>query len=229
MSVYGLKSNVWKNTNMKYSLLFVAMFFYQLSLIAQQPGQIRIGDRVYAVEISECGDTLLTATLNTISVSSPRSFANSEEYRKYQRYRRAAAVAYPYAVEAIRLFRVLETYTDDMRKGKRRKFTKELQEELEKKFEDPLKKLTRTQGFILTKMIERELNISTFDVIKELRGGFTATYWNTFSRFFGYRLKEAYKQGEDPILDAVLGDYNIAYSLPTSADNKWMRHILEIR
>lgn len=203
---------------MKYKLLIIALCLYQLALHAQQPGQVRIGDRVYSVEISECGDTLLAATLNPVSISSLRSFASSEDYKKYQRYRRAAAAAYPYAAEAVRLFRVLETYTEDMRKGKRKKFAKELQEELELKFEAPLKKLTRTQGFILTKMIERELNISTFDVIKELRGGFTATYWNTFSRLYGYRLKEAYKRGDDPILDVVLDDYNVTYSLPTITD-----------
>lgn len=201
---------------MKHRLLFVAVFLLQMKGWAQQPGQVKIGDRVYEVIITECGDTLLTADLNPVSISSPRSFASSEEYRKYQRYRRAAAVAYPYAAEAVKLFRLLEEHTDEMRKGKRRKFTKELQDELEKKFEAPLKKLTRTQGLILTKMIERELNISTFEVIKEVRGGFTATYWSTFSSFFGYHLKEAYKRGEDPILDVVLDDYNVTYSLPTS-------------
>lgn len=203
---------------MKYGLLFGTLFLLQIQIQAQQPGQVKIGDRVYTVMITECGDTLLTADLNPISISSPRSFASSDEYRKYQRYRRAAAVAYPYAAEAVKLFRILEEHTDEMRRGKRRKFTKEMQDELEKKFEDPLKKLTRTQGLILTKMIERELNISTFDIIKEARGGFTATYWSTFSRLYGYRLKEAYKRGEDPIMDVVLDDYNVSYTLPPNAD-----------
>lgn len=203
---------------MKYNLLFAAAFLFQIHAWAQQqPGQVKIGDRVYAIMITDCGDTLLTADLNPVSISSPRSFANSDEYKKYQRYRRAAAVAQPYAAEAVKLFKLLEVHTEDMRKGKRRKFTKELQDDMEAKFEGPLKKLTRTQGLLLTKMIERELNISTFEVIKEVRGGFTATYWNTLSKFFGYKIKEAYKYGEDPILDAVLSDFNVAYSLPTNS------------
>ena len=60
-------------------------------------------------------------------------------------------------------------------------------------------------------MIEKELDKSMHELLKGLKGGFTASYWSTFSRFWGYRLKEKYKEGEDAVLDAVLNDFDISY------------------
>ncbi len=183
------------------------------ALKAQQQDQISIAGKLYPYIVDECGDTLIVANLENVSVSSMRSFSSEEDYNKYRKYRRAAAIVYPYAVEAIKVFRELEANTEEMRKGKRKKYAKHLQKDLKEKFEDPLKKLTRTQGFVLTKMIEKELNVSTFALIKDLRGGFTASYWGTVGRFYGYRLKEAYQRGKDPILDIVLDDFNVSHKV----------------
>ena len=118
---------------------------------------------------------------------------------------------YPYAVEAIKIFRESERITHTMKKRKRKKHFKRLQKELKKEFEEPLKKLTKTQGLILTKMIEKELNTPMYTLIKNLRGRTTATFWSTMGRFYGYRLKDGYKEGQDPILDAVLTDFDISH------------------
>ena len=88
---------------------------------------------------------------------------------------------------------------------------KKLQKDLDDKFEAPLKNLTKIQGKILVKMVERELDTPLHTLIKTYRGGLTAGYWNTMSKFWGYDLKHGYLEGEDPILDAVLQDFNISY------------------
>jgi hypothetical protein len=62
-------------------------------------------------------------------------------------------------------------------------------------------------------MVERELNTPLFDLIKAYRGSFTASYWNTMSKFWGYDLKRGYLEGDDPILDAVLEDFDISYKM----------------
>jgi hypothetical protein len=192
---------------------FVLILFAPLvaTLQAQDYTYTTINGKVYPAIIDGCGDTLPMIELPDVSISSPRNFDNSEDYKKYTRYRRAAIVAYPYAVEAIRVFREMEIETAAMRKGKRKKYAKELHDGLKEKFEDPLKKLTRTQGLVLTKMIEKELNTSTFALIKELRGGLTASYWGTLGSFYGYKLKRGYQPGEDAIMDIVLDDFNVAY------------------
>ena len=90
---------------------------------------------------------------------------------------------------------------------------KRLQKRMQEEFEDPLKKLTKTQGKIVVKMIERELNTPFYYLLKDLRGRFTASYWSLFSRSFGYRLKKGYIPGEDKVLDAVLYDYDISHDI----------------
>ena len=161
--------------------------------------------------VDECGDTLILAQLDDVLVSSFRQFDTKEEYNRYRRYRRYAIKVYPYAVEAIKIFREREQVTEHMKKREARKYTKHLHKDLKEEFTDPLKSLTKTQGKILVKMIERELDTPMYYLIKDLRGGLTAAYWNTASKFFGHKLKDGYVVGEDPILDAVLSDLDISY------------------
>ena len=203
---------------MKHLLLIIILLNIATWATAQQETRVSVAGKIYPAIIDECGDTLIVANLQNISVPSPRAFDSEEEWKKYQRYRRAAAVVYPYATEAIKVFRELEAETEDLRRGKRKKYARHLQKDLKDKFEDPLRKLTRTQGFVLTKMIERELGTPTYDLIKDLRGGVTATYWGTLSKFYGYKLKDGYTLGEDRILDMVLDDFNISYTV--SKDRK---------
>jgi len=130
------------------------------------------------------------------------------------RYRAFAIKVYPYAKEAIKIFRLQEYATRNMKKGKRKKYLKILRKDLENEFEIPLKKLSKTQGKILVKMIERELDTPLYELIKRLNGKWKAFYWNQFSKLYGYRLKTGYRKGENPILDVVLQDLDISYDFP---------------
>ncbi|HHM20578.1 MAG TPA: DUF4294 domain-containing protein [Bacteroidetes bacterium] len=195
----------------------VLLLFYLCSafLVAQTTiGKTTLNGQLVTLMLDDNGDTILVADdLMTVSLTSPRHFKSREEYLRYRKYLRYAAIVYPYAKEAIIVFRQLEEQTAEMKKGKRKRYAKKLQKQLDDKFEKPLKNLTRTQGKILVKMVERELDESLHSLIKTYRGGMTATYWNTLSKFWGYDLKEGYIEGKDPILDAVLQDFNISYRM----------------
>jgi hypothetical protein len=91
-----------------------------------------------------------------------------------------------------------------------------LNRELKEEFQDPLKKLTKTQGKILVEMIEKEIDVPLYFLIKDVRNGFTATKWSTLSKLYGYDLKEGYIEGKDPIMDAVLQDLDVSYDIITS-------------
>ena len=158
-------------------------------------------------------DTIIIADLEEFTVTAPREFENRDEYRRYLRYRKYASDVYPYAIKAIRTYREMESETEDMSDYKKKRYIKKLQKRLTKEFKDPLKKLTRTRGLILTKMIEKELDISMHDLLKELKGGVTASYYTTFSKIYGYQLKQKYKHGEDKIMDSVLNDFDISYEI----------------
>ncbi len=181
---------------------------------AQVRGTLLLGGDVYEYLVDDTGDTIILATLGDISVSSVKNFKNPEDYNKYRRYRRYAYLVYPYAAEAVRIFRELEHATETMREGQRRRHIKRLQNELKEKFEDPLRDLTRTQGMILVEMIERELDTPLYDLIRDLRGGFNAYYWSAMGSLYGYKIKEGYIRGKDPILDLVLDDVNPLFKDP---------------
>lgn len=174
--------------------------------------QIMVNGQLLSALISE-GDTLYFANLENINVSSPRSFSNRTDYFKYLKYRRYAAKVYPYAKEAIRIFKEAEYVSSSMKKRKRKKYLRKLSKELEKEFQDPLKGLSKTQGKILVKMIERELDSSMFDLIKMTQGKLKAFYWNQSSKLYGYRLRTGYVLGQNSILDIVLQDFDVSHEI----------------
>lgn len=172
-----------------------------------------LNGRVMTAMITESGDTLIMETLDDISITSLRKFKNAEDYAKYMKFKRYAALVYPYAKEAIKIFKETEYATLEMNKRKRKKHIKRLQEELKVEFEEPLRKLTKLQGKILIKMIERELDKNMFDLIRGLRGKITAFYWHNASKLYSYDLKEGYQEGKYEILDAVLQDFDVSYRI----------------
>lgn len=188
-------------------LMFSAMVYGQ-DTVPYDTTIIYNDGRIMRVRIAG-KDTVIVASFPEVVVKAPRVFANDEEYRQYMRYRRYASQVLPYAIESIRLYRKYERDTEGMRKGQARKYAKQLQKDVREDFTDPLKDLTRTQGKILVKMIERHLDTSMYEVLKSVRGGFTATKWQTVGKLYGYDLKEGYTPGEDKILDMILGDFEI--------------------
>ncbi|MCF8244709.1 MAG: DUF4294 domain-containing protein [Saprospiraceae bacterium] len=195
---------------MKIHFIAIVLFFCTATTLSSQTsiGSASINGQLFTLLLDKNGDTLYVAQeLTTVSLTSPRKFKSVDEYNRYRQYLRYAAIVYPYAKEAIATFRQLNEETEEMRRGKRKRYARKLQKDLDDKFEDPLKNLTKTQGKILVKMVERELETPLYDLIRTYRGGMTAGYWNTASKFWGYDLKHGYIEGEDPILDAVLEDF----------------------
>jgi len=164
--------------------------------------------RVMRIRITG-SDTIVVATIPEVVIKAPPVFSNDEEYRQYMRYRRYAMDVLPYAIESIKLYRQYQAETKDLREGKARKYAKTIQKDVKGEFTDPLKNLSRTQGKILVKMIERHLNTPTYDILKDVRGSFNAMKWQTVGKLYGYDLKEGYIRGQDRILDMILDDFEI--------------------
>jgi hypothetical protein len=162
------------------------------------------------------GDTLPVIDLEGMQVTRKRNFSNRGERKRYHQWRKYAAKVYPYAAEAIRLYRELEAETKGLKKGKRRKQGRKREKELRPKYQEEIKKLTKTQGFILIKMVERELDLPFYDVIKEIEGGWKAMSWQALGKWYGYNLKTGYDPNKDPLLEVILDDLNINYGAEVS-------------
>lgn len=157
------------------------------------------------------GDTLPVIDLQDMQITRKKNFANRDERKRYHQWRKYAAKVYPYAAEAIRLYREMEEETADLKKGKRKKYGRNKEKELRPQYQDEIKKLTKTQGFILIKMVERELDMPFYDVIRTIEGNWKAMGWQTMGKLYGYNLKTGYDPENDPLLEAILNDLNISY------------------
>jgi len=113
----------------------------------------------------------------------------------------------------VRLYHQLKKAAEGKSRREKRKLYREIEKRLEDEFEKPLRNLSRTQGLILTKMMERTLDKSFYDIVKEMKGGWSATYYNEFSKLYGYKLKHKYIYGEDEVMDAVLQDFDLTKDL----------------
>ncbi len=154
-------------------------------------------------------DTTIVARIPEVVVKAPPVFDDDEEYRQYMRYRRYATEVLPYAIESIRLYREYQRETVGMKNSQAKRYAKDIQKDVKEDFTDPLKNLSRTQGKILVKMIENHLGMPMYDVLRDVRGGFTATKWQTIGRLYGYDLKEGYTPGKDKVLDMILNDFEL--------------------
>lgn len=201
------------------TFLFLGLTFFAWTqfLVGQNSDSLRTeymyidGQRMQAL-ISE-DDTLFLAEIDSIQISSPRKFDNREDYITYLRYKKYAAKVYPYAKRAVKIYREAEYVTRMMDKRSRKRHLKRLQKELEEDFEKPLKKLTKTQGRILVEMIERELNMPIYELIKETRGTFLASYYTGIGTMFSYDLTEGYIEGKDELMDIVLRDFDVSHDV----------------
>ncbi|MCB0657958.1 MAG: DUF4294 domain-containing protein [Saprospiraceae bacterium] len=191
-----------------YLAIFVFLLGWSMAASGQVTAQTTMGPFYTPMPTNE-PDTLYIINLEGVSITAPRTFKDNEEYRRYLLYRRYALKVYPYAVKAISVYQDIRDETDGLKRRKQRHYVNDVHKQMKEEFTETLKKLSRTQGYILISMIEKELNVPIYDVIKELKGGMTASYWSTLGRLYGYTLKEQYEPGKDEILDLVLKDFNI--------------------
>lgn len=126
--------------------------------------------------------------------------------RKYRRLIYNVKRAYPYAKIAGYRLKQLDDHLATLETEKERKeYIDREEKEIMDKFEQDVKKLTITQGIILVKLIDRETGRTSYEVIKDIKGGFTAFFWQGVARLFGNNLKLQYDaEGEDRIIEDIV-------------------------
>jgi hypothetical protein len=135
-------------------------------------------------------------------------FNSKEDRRRYLILRRKTRKVYPYAkLASERLTTMTERLKTIEKRGDRKKYTKRIQKYIEEEFSEKLKKLTRTEGQILVKLIHRQTGRTAFDLVKELRTGWRAFWYNTTANVFDISIKEEYKPfevKEDYLIEDIL-------------------------
>jgi hypothetical protein len=150
------------------------------------------------------GDSVLYITILPVRVG------GGINLREHERMVRAVKKVYPLAKDAARRLENLDVELEALElKRDRKAYTKALEDALTKEITPMLWKMTRYEGKILLKLIDRETDSTVFGIIKELRSGFTAGFYQAMALLFGNNLKLEYDpEGEDAVLEQIVLYYN---------------------
>lgn len=146
--------------------------------------------------------------LEEVIIFKKLKFSSKEDRRRYLILRRKTRKVYPYAkLAAERLLTLNERLEKIESKRKKKKYTKIIHRYLEDEFSAQLKKLTRTEGQILIKLIHRQTGETAFELIKRLRSGWKAFWYNTTASAFDISLKREFdprNMEEDYLIEDIL-------------------------
>lgn len=153
------------------------------------------------------GDTLLIE-LDEVLLLQKLKFDTSYDRRYYYWFRKKVIKAYPYARIAAERLEVLNERLENIKSNRRKKeYIKRIQKYMEGEFTDQLKKLTRTEGRILIKLLHRQTGIVAYDLVKDYRSGWKAFWYNTTASMFKLSLKDTYdpmNNNEDFLIEDIL-------------------------
>tara|TARA_B100000768_G_scaffold58711_1_gene56798 strand:+ start:24718 stop:25278 length:561 start_codon:yes stop_codon:yes gene_type:complete len=160
---------------------------------------------VWVGYLIENGDTILvsvTPEANIISYSD----SNYRESRKYKKALKRVKKVYPYAMLASYMYEDYMFKIDDFDNNRdRRKYLKEEEKALKQKFEGKIREITVQEGIILVKIIDRQTSQTSYEVLKEIRGGGSALLWQGVARIFNSSLKHQYEpNGDDWMIEEIV-------------------------
>lgn len=153
-------------------------------------------------------DTLIIKTLPEVSVMPrPRTeFKNRRQRRLYGRVVYDVKKTLPLAKAAGKMLsEVSDTLLAIESKRDQQIFLKEMEKELLVEYEPVLRRMSRRQGRVMLKLIDRECQMTSYEVVKIYRGSFSAFFWQGVAHIFGSDLKSSYDPyGEDELMEEVV-------------------------
>lgn len=152
------------------------------------------------------GDTVYMDLLNPSRISL-RGNRKGKDWRKYYRLVWNFGKTYPYALVARAIIsRTDSTFShDELGRRQKEKYVNALQKELFTAFEQPMRNMTISQGQLLMKLIDREVGISSYSIIREYKNRIAAGFWQGVARIFGTDMKKHYDpEGEDRAVEDLV-------------------------
>ncbi|MBR4572335.1 MAG: DUF4294 domain-containing protein [Prevotella sp.] len=196
-------------------LLMVSMLMTLTTAMAQdnntplREGQGEAPTFVPMVKVGKAldnGDSIKYVEMNNVYVYAPLQFKNEKQRRTYDRTVYNVKKVLPIAKEVnraiIETYEYLETLPDDKARREHMKF---VEKSIKAEYTPKMKKLTLTQGKLLIKLVYRETNSSTYDLVKVFFGTGRAMFYQSFAWMFGASLKKVYDpEGKDKLTERVV-------------------------
>ena len=186
-------------------ILFIAM----LSLFSPSKAQHANDSVAQGYKLPLCvykGDTIPSITLKNVYVF-PNLVFKSEKRRKYYNklvrdVKKTLPISREVKAMVIETYEYLQTLPDD---ASRERHIKEVEKSVKKQYTPRMKKLTFSQGKMLIKLINRECNQSSYQLVKAFMGPFKAGFYQAFAALFGASLKKEYHpEDEDRMIERVI-------------------------
>ncbi len=150
-------------------------------------------------------DTFVVSNIKEVEVI---RFKNLEDRSHYYILKRKTLKVYPFAkLASNKLDSIYADLESISKKRKKKQYIRAVNKWAKDEFAEELKKLTKWEGRILAKLIYRETNISSYDIIKDLRGGFKAFIWQSIAKLYDNNLKALYHpltNKEDKMIEHII-------------------------
>lgn len=166
----------------------------------------KVGDKILLpTTLLPNGDRIAWVLLPDVRISRRRVFKTEADRIAYMRLRYNVLKVLPYARMAEQKYKNLHrklAQTSDKRT--QRRMVRQTENEIKDIFNKEIKNMTVTQGEILLKLIDRQTGNSSYEVVKELRGGVSAFFYQSLAKVFGHDLKNEYSKIDDREIENII-------------------------
>lgn len=184
-----------------------SILFLMIAIPIGASGQVVVNDSIpfYPTVYLE-GEYIPHVKLDDVVKVGKRRFKSHREMSQYYRMIYNLKKTYPYAqIAKNKLYEMNEQLKVMKTERERKEYINRAEKELRAQFEKELTRLTISQGKMLIKLIDRETGRTSYELVKELKGGFSATFWQGVARLFGSNLKTKFDpEGEDKVLNELI-------------------------
>jgi hypothetical protein len=195
------------------SLLILLVTFYYAGL-SGQADTVRhkndsLPDRFYLLQkVNRNGVTMPEVEIKEVTIVGGGSgnATRKRDFRRYERLIYNIKKVYPYAIIVRKRLEVVNEELKSVTSERERKaYLKNVEKDVFAQYEDDISHLTITQGKILIKLIDRETQNTSYELIRDYRGKVSAAFWQGIARLFGTNLKAEYdRYGDDAALEMIV-------------------------
>ena len=191
---------------MRMLMLTAACLLMAVGTLAQNRDSTAFTPMVKVGKVLYEGDSILYMEMSNVYVYPPPSFKSKRQASNYTRLVRNVKKVLPIAKEVnaiiIETYEYLQTLPTEK---ERQAHLKRVEESIYNEYKPRMKRLTYSQGKLLIRLVYRECNSSSYDILKAFLGPVRAGFWQAFSSIFGASLKKEYDpEGVDKLTERVV-------------------------
>ena len=199
-----------KRLRVLFLILVSGLFVAKVAAQMPDPEKYPVRESIYEGynwTFDENGDSILRLYIKPITIFPPLKFKNKKEEKFYWQTVARVRKTLPYAKmikeTLIETYEYIETFPTQK---EREDYLKAMEKDLFAQYKPVLKKLSRQQANMLVKLIQRETDQSSYEILKAFLGSARAVFWQGFGKLFGVSLKGKFqpeKNKEDAIINRI--------------------------